>query len=152
MNGMRTPFVHLQRPLGQQLDALHARGLNRHNLVIVAVQHQNRHINLLQILRKVRLRKVLDGVIHALVARRHTLGPPASNLALALLHTRSVEAKEGPGGNIQEELRSVLVYGCAEGVKHGHISAFCIGGRLEHEGRHRADEDGLLEAFGAVLA
>jgi hypothetical protein len=48
----------------------------RYDLIVVAVHHQNRHGNLLQVLGEIRLREGDDAVVVCLGASHHALAPP----------------------------------------------------------------------------
>lgn len=152
VNRMRSPRVHLELAMAQQLDRLQPSRLNRNNLVVIAVKHQDRNINLLQVLGKIRLGKILDAVVGGFEARIHSLLPPAPDLALALVGVGPVESEKGAGGHIQEELAAVLVHGLPERVEDGLVRALRVGLGLEHKRRHGSDEDGLVDAAGAVLS
>ncbi len=53
-------------------------------------------------------------------------------------------------GEILEELRAVGPHAGTDLVERLHRQAAGIGGRLQHQRRYRADEDGLGDTFGAV--
>lgn len=138
--------------MAQQLDRLQPSSLNGNNLVVIAVKHQDGNINPLQVLGKVRLGKILDAVVGGFEARIHALLPPAPDLALALVRVGPVESEKGAGGHIQEELAAVLVHGLPERVEDGLVGALRVGLGLEQQRRHGSDEDGLVDAAGAVLS
>ena len=72
------------------------------------------------------------------------------------LRAGAVEAVERTGRNVPEELRPIGEQRGAKAVEDLERQAAGIGGRLDHERRHRADEDRLghatLRAAGAVAA
>lgn len=138
--------------MAQQLDRLQRSRLNRNNLIIIPMQHQDRNINPLQVLGKIRLGKILDAVVGGFEARIHSLLPPAPDLALALVRVGPVESEKGTSRHIQEELAAVLVHGLPERVEDGLVRALRVSLGLEHERRHGSDEDGFLDAAGAVLS
>src|SRR5215469_9141192 len=76
------------------------------DLIIVAVQDQSRHIDLLEILSKVRLRKCLDAKVRAGKTAHHTLKPKGLAQTLRDLRAGSVEPVERQG-QILPELRAV---------------------------------------------
>lgn len=152
MYGMRTPRVHLELALRQQLRRLLSRDGQRHHLIIIPVQDKNRHVDPLQVLGEIRLGEVPDAVVGRLEARVHALPPPAPDLALAPLGALPVEPEERAGGHVQEELGPVLVHGVPEGVEDGLVETFRVGLCLEQQRGHGSDEHGLLDATGAVLA
>jgi hypothetical protein len=53
-----------------------------HDLVIVAMHHEDRHRDLLQVLGKIGLRKRDDAIVVRLRAAHHTLAPPVPDYAL----------------------------------------------------------------------
>jgi hypothetical protein len=108
---MRATRIDLQGPLGQNLCRLEPSSPDGNNLIIVAVKNKHRDIDLLQILGEIGLRKsAIESYIGCLEAGVHPLLPPTPDLTLALLDTGSIEVKEWPGRNIQEELGAILFH------------------------------------------
>src|SRR5580698_6582940 len=64
---VRRSWNHLQHRALHDLRRLQCRRADRYDLVVVSVQNQRRHVELLQILREVRLRKRLDAVVRRLL-------------------------------------------------------------------------------------
>lgn len=152
VNCMRSPMVDLELAMAQQLHRLHPSSLNWNNLIVIAVKHQDRNINLLQILGKVGLGKIFNAVVGGFEASIHSLLPPAPDLALALVSVGPIESEKGTASHIQEELGAVLVHGLPERVEDGLVRALRVGLCLEHKGRHGSDKDGLDDAAGAMLS
>src|SRR5262245_1783235 len=91
---------------------------DRHDLVVVAVHHERRHADALEILGEVGLREGLDSVVVRLGAARHGLPPPILNDARYWLRARPVEAVERTAREIEIELRAVASEGRAQAVEH----------------------------------
>ncbi len=72
---MRRARINFQRRPFHQLGREQRRVANGHNLVVVAVNDQRRHVELLQIRCKVGFRKGLDAVQHALESGLHSRQP-----------------------------------------------------------------------------
>jgi hypothetical protein len=71
------------------------------------------------------------------------LAPPVVDHALRDLGAFPVEAVEGAGGHVQEELRAVVGQGLAEAVEYFDGRAAGIGLGLDHERGDGADQHGL---------
>ena len=84
-----------------------ARGADRHDLIVVAVNDQRRHVELLEVFGKVRLGKRFYAVEGVLVASAHPLKPERVNHSLRDLGTWPVGTKERITGEILVELRAV---------------------------------------------
>src|SRR5438045_4909006 len=69
-------FVSLERAVLQQLCRKRRRIGIRNYLVVIAVHHQHRHGDLLQVFGEIGLRKRDDAVIMSLGAAHHSLAPP----------------------------------------------------------------------------
>ena len=148
---MRRARIDLQ---GGPLDDLRreqSRGADRHDLIVVAVQDQRRHVELLEILGEIRLGERLDAVEDGLDVRQHPLQPERVPQSLRDLGARPVGAVERRA-QILEELRAVGEHAGAELVERLHRQAAGIGGRLQHQRRHRADQHGLGDTLRAVAA
>ena len=72
-----------------------SRGVNRHDLVVVAVNNEGWHIELLEVLREVCFGKRLDAVQFSLKTPFHPLEPERIAEALADLCAGPVGAEEG---------------------------------------------------------
>ena len=79
---VRKTLVDLQRCLLQQLCREQRRIGDRHDLVVVAVHDERRHVDDLQILGEVGFREGLDAVVVGLGAAHHALPPPVLDDAL----------------------------------------------------------------------
>ena len=89
--------------VGLQFRAL----LVRHDLIIVAGQHQRRHGDRLQVVGLVGFRKRLDAFVMCLGAAFHPLSPPVADHALMHGCTFAVEPVERAARHIDEELRAI---------------------------------------------
>jgi hypothetical protein len=79
----------------------------RHNLVVIAMHHQDRHGDLFQVFGKVGLRECDDAVIVRFGASHHTLAPPIPDHPLRGLCTRPVVTIERSSLDILIEPGSV---------------------------------------------
>ena len=104
---VRCVRVDLQGCILDQLRRAQSRGANRHDLVIVTVNNQRRHIKLLQVLAEIRLGKCLDTVEGVLGTGLHPLEPERVDHALRDLGAGPVGSKERAAGEILVELRAV---------------------------------------------
>ena len=148
-HAVRRARIDLQRGALDELGREQRRGADRHDLVVVAVQDQRRHVELLEVLGEVRLGERLDAVVDGLEAGQHPLQPERIAQTLRDLGARPVGAVERRA-EILEELRAVGEDAGADLVEHLDRQAAGIGGRLQHQRRHRADQHGLGHAFRAV--
>ena len=96
--------------IDDQLRAFDLRGgrlsgdVERHDLVVVAVDHQRRHIKSLQVLAEIGGRERSDGVVGILVAGLHALCPPTVDQSLRDHGSRTVEAVERAGREVDVQL------------------------------------------------
>ena len=72
---MRRTLDDFQRGTLDDLRRQQCRIRDGHNLIVVAVQDQRRHVELLQVLAEVSLREDLDAVVRALQAGLHAERP-----------------------------------------------------------------------------
>src|SRR5690606_24775028 len=91
---------------------------DRHDLIVVTVHNQRRHLGRFQVLGEVRLGESLDAVVVRLDAAHHALAPPVLYRSLGYFSTRPVEAVERAGWNIEEELGAIGGEGGAETVEY----------------------------------
>ena len=82
-HAVRKALVGLQRAVLQQLGRQRPGVGVGHDLIVVAVHHQHRHVDLLEVLGEVGLRERLDAVVMRLGAAHHALAPPVLDDALA---------------------------------------------------------------------
>src|SRR3989440_4798447 len=139
---------------GRVLDDLRGekgRVTDRHDLVVITVDDQGRNVELLEVLRHVRLGEGLDAVECAFETDLHRPQPERVPEALRHLGARPVGAVEG-GAEILVELRAVRADAGADLVERLDWRAAWIGLRLQHQWRHRAYQHGLGQARGAVAA
>nr|GEU28259.1 hypothetical protein [Tanacetum cinerariifolium] len=146
---VRRAFVHHQLGVLQQLGRGAARRVDRHDLVVVAVHHQHRHVDFFQVGREVGFRELLDAVVRVLDAALHALGPERVAHAFGYIGAGTVVAVERQR-QVLEKLRAVGQHALADAVEHGQRQAVRVGVGLDHLRRHRRDQRGLLDAAGAV--
>ncbi len=135
-----------------QLCRLAAGDIDRHDLVVVTVDHQRWHIELLQVRAEVGGRERSDRIVGVLVAALHALRPPRIDQPLRHLRARAVEAIERARRNVLVQLGAVLHLCLADAIEHFDRQAVGVVGGLQHERRHRADQHGLLHSPGAMPA
>src|ERR1022692_2824057 len=150
-DAMRGTGINLQRGVLDEFGRGVSRGADRHDLVVVAVDNQGWHVELLEVLREVRLGKRPDAVELVLETALHGPKPECVPNALADLRARSVGAEERRG-EILEELRAVGGDAGADGIKLLERQAGRIGMHLEDQWRHRAHQYNPGDAFGAVAS
>src|SRR5258706_3671520 len=148
---VRRALVDLETRVLDQLGGEHGGGGNRDDLIVVAVDDERRDVELLQILGEVRLGERLDAVEHPFVAGLHALEPERVTEALGDLGARPIGAVERRS-QIFEELRAVGEDVGPDLVERLHRQPAGIGGRSQHQRRHRADEDGLRHSLRAVTS
>ena len=140
---MREARVGLQRAVLEEL-----RGQRRgvrvgHDLVVVAVHHQHRHRDLLEVLGEVGLREGDDAVVVGLRAAHHALAPPVLDDRFGRLDAGPVEPVERPGRQRTVELRAVGGQLGLQVVEHALRQTAGVRLGLHHQRRHRADQHGL---------
>src|SRR5882724_6183397 len=141
--------VDLEPSVLDLLRGQHGGGPDRDDLIIVAVQDQGRHVELLEVLGVVGLGEHLDALVEPDEAAEHALKPEGIPQALGDLGAGTVGSEEW-GAEVLQELRAVGEGGGAELIEGLDRGAAGIGGRLEHERRNRADQHGLGHPLGAV--
>src|SRR5688572_7623230 len=77
---------------------------NRHDLVVIAVDDECRHVELLEILREVRFGKRLDAIECVYMPRKHGLHPQGIHAPLRYLCGRAIETVERPCCEVPVEL------------------------------------------------
>ena len=83
-------------------------------------------------------------------AAHHALPPPILDHAGRDLRALAVEAVEGAGGHVEEELGAVVRGGLAEAVEHLDGQAFRVGRGLQHQRRHGGNQHRLGDAAGGL--
>src|SRR5262249_41882633 len=106
------------------------------------MHHKNWHGDFLQILSEVGLREGDDTIVVSLCPAHHALPPPVLNGRLGRL-ARLVVVIEGTRSEVAVELRAVGRKLRLQIVEYLLGQSLWIGRRLNHQGRHRAD-DGCL--------
>src|SRR5579883_2982488 len=92
---MRRAGIDLQSGALDDLGRHHAGGPDRHDLIVVAVDDERRHVDFLQIFGEIDLRKFVDAIELPLEAAQHALKPKRVAYALRKLGARPVIAEEG---------------------------------------------------------
>src|SRR5215470_10684852 len=150
--------VNLQSRALYQLGRKHRGGPNRHDLVGITVHDQRRDVDAFEIFGEIRFAEGPDAVVRGLDRAHHSLPPPVIDNALRQPRTGTIEAVEGPGGHVPKKLRAIGEERRTESVEDVKRQTAGILRSLEHEGRYRADQNGLGDATfgppraGAVLA
>ncbi len=126
--------------------------IDRHDLVVVAVDHQQRHVDGAQVPGEIGLGKRLDAVVGVLVAGQHALHPERVDHSLRGLGAGAVEAEERAAGEIAVQLRAVGDRRGANAIEDVDGQPSRVGCRLEHEGRDGGDQRRPGEAATAVPA
>src|ERR1019366_3804517 len=75
-HAVREIWIDLQLGILDDLRGLQTCRADRDDLVIVAMQDEGWHVELLEVLRKIRLRESLDAVVVGLYTAQHSLQPP----------------------------------------------------------------------------
>jgi hypothetical protein len=150
-HAVRQARIDLQRGLGQQLGRQRRGVGDRHDLVVVAVQHERGHVDLLQVLGEVGLRERLDAVVVRLDGARHALHPPVLADAFGDLRAGAVVAVERQR-DVAVELGAIAGDAGAQAVEHVDRQPARVGRRPEHERRHGTDQHGRRGALRAVAA
>src|SRR2546430_13250502 len=91
---MRSTFVDFKTHVFDQPGRKYGRWSDWDDLVVVAVDDERRHIDFLQILRKIRFGEQLNTIVDRLVTSLHALQPEGIAQALRHLRIRSVHAVE----------------------------------------------------------
>src|ERR1022692_4533730 len=104
---MGCAWVYLQGRVLDEFRGGQSRGADRHDLVVVAVKDQRRHVELLEVFGEIRLGECLDAVEGVLVTGLHPLEPERVDHALRDLGTGPVGPEERAAGEILVELRAV---------------------------------------------
>src|SRR2546423_13766308 len=104
---MRKSGVYLERRVLHNLRGHLSRRADGHDLIIVAVKDEGRHIELLQVLSEISLRESLDAVVMGFNATHHSLQPPALPDAFRNLGAGPVVAVERER-NVLVKLRPIF--------------------------------------------
>ena len=119
---------------------------DRHDLIVVPVHNERRHVDDLQVVGEIRLGEGLDAVVLRLGAAHHRLAPPIVDDRLGHLGAGPVEAVERPAREIAVELRAVGGELSPKAIEHLDRQAAGVGGRLHQDRRHGTDENQLGDA------
>src|SRR5438270_13497122 len=143
-------FVSLERAVLQQL-CRKRRGIGIwHNLIVVAVHHQNWYVNFLQIFSEVGLRKRDDAVIVGLGSAHHSLSPPIPDDTFGTFRAGPVKTVERSGWHIIIELGAVSGDLLLKIIEHFFGKTAGIFLSLQHQRRHRAEDRCLRQPTFAV--
>jgi uncharacterized protein YeaO (DUF488 family) len=82
-------------------------GVNRDDLIVVAVDDERGHVKLFQVFSEIGFRKSLDAVMRILMTAHHPLQPERINHALRNLCPRPVEAEKWPARDVFVKLRAI---------------------------------------------
>src|SRR6201992_232115 len=148
-HAMRQSRAGLQHAMLQKLDRPGAGNRERANLVIFAMHYQDRHVDHLEIVKKLGFGEDLNTVVMSLDAAHHTLPPPVLSYPLRYNGTRPGEAIEG-NRDVFIELRAMLRRPFAQTVDDCLRYAIRIVSTLHKGRRNCTDEDGFGHASFAV--
>src|SRR5450759_5002689 len=98
--------IDFQRRVLDEFRREQGRSRDRHDLIVIAVDDQSRHVELLQVLSEIRLGEGFDGIEFVLETALHPLEPERVPHTLRDLVALAVGAVK-QGGQIPEELRAV---------------------------------------------
>lgn len=129
---VRTAGINFQRGIRHKL----RRSTDGHDLIIIAVNHQRRHIEFFQVFGEVGFREGLDAIIRILEPRHHALHPPRFDQSLRHRRAGAVEIEKRAAGDIEEELRPIREIRRAEPIEHLDRQPAGIGVSLEHDRRN----------------
>lgn len=149
---MGCPWVDDQFGVFDQAFALKPRRLDRHDLVVVAMDDQGGDVEFLQVLAKVGFREGLDAVEGVFMATHHALHPESVDQPLGRCGAGAVEAEERAAGHVLVELRTVGDGAGTEAVEDFDWQALGVGLGFQHQWWHRRNQPGLGQALGAVPA
>ena len=153
-------FGHAVRGTGVDLElgAFDPRGgrlpadLEGHDLVVVAVDDQRRHVERVEVGAEVGGGERRDGLVGVAVARLHALVPERVAYPPGRVGAGAVGAEERPVGEVAVELGTVGEGSRPEAVEHLDRHPARVVGRAQHERGHRRDECDLHDPAGAVPA
>src|SRR5690606_14527507 len=103
-HAVRELLVDLERAVLEQLHRLERRVRDRHDLVVIAVQDERRHLDGLQVIGEVRLGERGDAVVVRFRAAHHCLPPPVPHYTVRRLRAGAVEPVEWPARKPDVEL------------------------------------------------
>lgn len=109
---------------------LFCRIVNRHDLIVLAVHEQCRHVDPLQVFGEIGLGKSFDAFIGIFLAALHTPQPELIQQSLRDLGAIAVGAIER-NGQLFVELRSIAGHALANAVENLYRQAFGIASRLD---------------------
>src|SRR5689334_13663025 len=115
---MRKARVDLQRTLLQKLDRHMCGSANWHDLVIVAMHHERRNVDRLEVFGKVRFRERLYAFIMRVHGAHHALAPPIADHTFRHFRSGPIESVERTRREVQEKLRTAVGLRLAEAVEH----------------------------------
>src|SRR2546425_6773732 len=148
---VRRALVNLELRVLDQFGGKHGGSADRDDLIVVAVKDERWHVELLEAFGEICLREGLDAVEGGFVSSQHPLEPERIAQALRAFGAWPVGAVEGRA-EILEKLRAIREDAGANLVERAHRQPAGIGGGLWDPRGHRADEDSLGDALGAVAA
>lgn len=112
---------------------------------------QDWHSDLLEVFRKIGLRKGDDAVVMRLCSAHHSLPPPVRDGRLGGFSIRAIEAVEWTRSDVGIKLRTIRCELCLKSIKDLLREPTRIGSRLYHQRWHCGDELQLLPR-GSLLA
>src|SRR6185369_1589467 len=146
---VRCARIHLQGRTLEQFGRQPSSVVDRHDLIIVAVEDQHRNVDLLQVLVEVALGELLDAVVSALEASLHALQPELIAEARGDLRLRAIGAVERER-QVFVKLPLVLTQAISKRVERRQWQTTRIGCGLDHDRRDCADQRRFFYATSAV--
>lgn len=145
-HAVRQALVSFQRAILQQLRRQWPRIRIRHDLVVVTVDYEHRHVDRLQIFSEVGFRERLDALVGSLGAAHHALSPPVADESLRHFRARPVESIERAARDIEVKLSTVGGEGRTVTVEYLDWRPARIGSLLDHHRRDSVDQHGICHA------
>src|ERR1700677_267027 len=131
--------IGFQRAFFQELDRQCSRIGEGHNLVVLSVKNEGRHVVQLQVFREIGFGKGLDAIVVGLDPAHHALPPPVVAYGLGDFGAGSVESVERHG-EVLEKLGPMVRCAVADPIEYFDGNAAWIFLRLDHDGWYGADQ------------
>src|SRR5690606_37478406 len=125
-HAVRELLVDLERAVLEQLHRLERRVRDRHDLVVITVQGERRHLDGLQVIGEVRLGERGDAVVVRFRAAHHCLPPPVPHYTVRRLRAGAVEPVEWPARKPDVELCAATGELLAQAVEYFLLEAVRI--------------------------
>ena len=134
--------IDLEDRVWQELGSYGARVRHRNQLVGIAVNDEDRHINFLEVFGRIGLGKDLHAEVGGMKARGQALAQERFTHTLRDLRSRQIIPIKGEG-DVLEELRPIREESLADSVESLHGQPTWIASRFQHQRRGRCNQDRL---------